>query len=131
MAINRNLSLIKSIVSKYNLIPLSIALFFFFLQTRFLHLASYPVSDEGVYAEAGRMIMRGFVPHSDFPLFHMPLLPIMIGLGLEILQEMYYLRLIYVLVNCLSVVVLYITLKKNSEQYWCGIISNIILFNFS
>lgn len=112
MTIKRNLSLFKSIVLKYKLIPLSIALFFFFLQTRFLHLAAYPNTDEGVYAEAGRMIMRGFVPHSDFPLYHMPLLPIMIGLGLKILPGMYYLRLIYVLVNCLSVVPLYITLKK-------------------
>lgn len=74
--------------------------------------------------------MRGFVPHSDFPLFHMPLLPIMIGLGLEILQEMYYLRLIYVLVNCLSVVVLYITLKKIQNNTGAALLAILFYLTF-
>jgi hypothetical protein len=99
-------------------LPLAIGLFFFVLQVRHLDVAAYPVTDEGVYAEVGRMIvMRGLVPHRDFPMGHMPLLPLLIGLGLRAFGSMYVLRTAFLLLNCLCVVPLYLAfvrLRDNS-----------------
>jgi len=90
-------------------VPLAIGLFFFVLQVRHLNVAAYPVTDEGVYAEVGRMIvMRGLVPHRDFPMGHMPLLPLLIGMGLRAFGSMYVLRTVFLLLNCLCVVPLYL-----------------------
>ncbi len=72
-----------------------------------LRLAAAPYTDEGVYAELGRLIFSGYVPHRDFFLAHMPLLPSLIGAGLEAFQSMYVLRVIYLFLNCLGVLLLF------------------------
>lgn len=121
-----NLSSFKKFAHRSNLLPLIISFFFFFLQVRFLRLAAFPDSDEGVYAEAGRFIAHGFVPHRDFPLFHMPLLPILIGIGLKLLSGMYQLRVIFLLLNCLAAVPLYITLRRIQDNAGAALLA--ILF---
>ena len=89
-----------------------LAVFFFYLQSRYLHLAAAPYTDEGVYAEAGRLILKGFTPHKDFPIWHMPLLPVFIGVTLKLTGNMYFVRLIFLFLNCIAIVPLYLAFKK-------------------
>ena len=86
------------------------------LQVVHLSLATNPITDEGVYAEAGRLIMQGNIPHMDFPLWHMPMLPLLIGIGLKLFGSMYPIRLIYLLLNCLAAIPLYLTFR-NLHKY--------------
>jgi hypothetical protein len=74
----------------------------FLLQAWHLDLAAFPQSDEGVYAHAGRMLLAGQTPHTDFGLWHMPLLPALLGAGLAAFGTMYPLRLLSALAVCLS-----------------------------
>jgi len=94
------------------LLPILIACFFFYLQARYLHLAAFPFTDEGVYAEAGRLMLEGLVPHKDFPLWHLPLLPLWSGIVLKLTGNMYWVRLLFLALNCFAVVPFYLTCKK-------------------
>ena len=110
-------NLYKYITSRKELLALAvIAFILFFLQSRFLHVAAYPETDEGIYAEAGRMMLNGFVPHEDFPIWHMPLLPALIGIGLKIFGSMYPLRLIFLFLNCFAAIPLFLTFKKINKN---------------
>jgi len=111
-------------------IPVVLALVFFVLQARLLPLAVQPETDEGVYAEAGRMMMRGFLPHRDFPFWHMPLLPLLIGMGLKIFGDMNVLRMVFLALNCLSIVPLYSIFKKISESRFAPVPALILYLSF-
>lgn len=106
----------KHIPERDVLIVCCILLFFFLLQARYLHLAVRPITDEGVYAEAGRMMFQRLMPHKDFPLWHMPLLSFLMGGGLKVFGNMYSLRILYLLLNYLAVIPLYLTFKKISRD---------------
>jgi len=94
------------------MVPLALALAAFALRAARLHLVAFPMTDEGPMAEAGREMLRGRIPYASFPLFHMPLVPLGIGLGLKLLGSMYAVRLLYLAANCLAVVPLYYFLKR-------------------
>jgi len=72
-----------------------------------LRLAAAPYTDEGVYAELGRLIFSGRVPNRDFFLAHMPLLPVAIGAGLKVFGSMYVLRVLYLFLNSIGVLLLF------------------------
>ncbi len=74
--------------------------------------AVQPASDEGVFALAGSLLVAGYVPHRDFPLWHMPTLPLAIAGGRALLGGMTALRLVYVAMNCAGAVLLYLVLKR-------------------
>jgi hypothetical protein len=96
----------------YELVMVSLmAAGMFYLQARHLGVAVAVETDEGVYALAGRMLFSGHIPHRDFPLFHMPLLPFLLGAGLRIFGTMYPARLIYLSLNCLAAILLYVVLR--------------------
>ena len=72
-----------------------------------LRRAAAPYTDEGVYAEQGRLLFSGRVPHRDFFLVQMPLLPAAIGAGLKIFDSMYVLRVLYLFLNSIGVLLLF------------------------
>jgi hypothetical protein len=84
----------------------------FVLQAWNLDQTAAPFTDEGVYAEAGRLIMSGHVPYSDFLLVHMPLLPLFIGFFLKLTSSLFATRLIYCALNCASAVLLFQVLVR-------------------
>jgi hypothetical protein len=90
---------------------MGLGLLFAALQMAHLYMSISPDTDEGVYAEAGRLMLAGKVPYRDFPLSHMPLFPLLVGVGLRLAGSMYGVRLLSVLINCLAVVPLYIALR--------------------
>jgi hypothetical protein len=90
----------------------ALVLLFFVLQVWNLPLAAFPRADEGVHAEAGRMIVDGYMPYRDFSYAHPPLLPVLIGVGLKITHAMLPLRVAGLLLNCLGVIPLYLVVRK-------------------
>jgi hypothetical protein len=104
----------------------AISLAFFFLQARHLHEAAMPATDEGVYAEAGRMMWGGLVPHTDFGFWHMPLMPLLIGLGLKMLPGIYAVRMVFLFAHCFAVVPLALFLRRISP----GIVAPIVAVFF-
>lgn len=85
---------------------------FFLLQIWFLHQAAAPISDEGSHAEVGRMLFDGYLPYRDFYYPHPLLFPLFIGAGLRLFGSMYVLRVVYLILNILSIFPLYSLLKK-------------------
>ncbi|MDV2995395.1 MAG: hypothetical protein N4J56_005049 [Chroococcidiopsis sp. SAG 2025] len=107
-----------------------IACFFFYLQARYLHLAAFPFTDEGVYAEAGRLMLEGLVPHKDFPLWHLPLLPLYSGIVLKLTGNMYWVRLLFLALNCFAVVPFYLTCKKLRDNSSAAILAILFYLTF-
>lgn len=110
--------------------PILIACFFFYLQARYLHLAAFPETDEGVYAEAGRLMVDGLAPHKDFPLWHLPLLPLYSGIVLKLTGNMYWARLLFLAINCLAIVPFYLTCKKLHNNAAAAIFAILFYFTF-
>lgn len=90
-------------------IPLFFAIVFFYLQARYLHEAAMPDTDEGVYAQVGRLMLQGLIPHLDFAFFHMPLLPLFAGVGGKVFHGIHGVRLLFLLLNSFAVIPLYLT----------------------
>jgi hypothetical protein len=88
----------------------------FMLQVWHLKSALLPATDEGVYALIGKLMLKGYVPHSDFPMWHMPLLPLLSGIGLWLTGSMYPLRIAYLAVNCLVAIPLFSSLKRATSS---------------
>lgn len=88
----------------------------FLLQAWHLKTAFLPATDEGVYALIGRLMLRGAVPHSDFPMWHMPLLPFLTGVGLWLTNSLFAVRVVFLAANCLAVFPLYATIKKLTQN---------------
>ncbi len=84
----------------------------FMLQVWHLKSALLPATDEGVYVLIGKLMLKGYVPHSDFPMWHMPLLPLLSGIGLWFTGSMYPLRIVYLAINCLVAIPLFSSLKR-------------------
>jgi hypothetical protein len=115
----------------YSMLPaIAIACFFFYLQARYLHLAAFPFTDEGVYAEAGRLMLEGLVPHKDFPLWHLPLLPLYSGIVLKLTGNMYWVRLLFLALNCFAVVPFYLTCKKLQNNSSAAILAILFYLTF-
>jgi hypothetical protein len=108
----------------------AISLAFFFLQARYLHEAAIPATDEGVYAEAGRMMWSGLVPHTDFGFWHMPLLPLLIGLGLKVLPGIYAVRLVFLFGHCFAAVPLALFLRRMSPTVVAPIVAAFFYLSF-
>ncbi len=96
---------------------IALGLIFATLQAAHLYTAVSPDTDEGVHAEAGRLMLGGFVPHRDFYLAHMPLSPLLLGGGLWLMGSMYHVRLVSVLINCLTVLPLYVALRRVAPEW--------------
>lgn len=107
-----------------------LAFLFFLLQSRLLSLAALPETDEGVYAEAGKLIAGGLIPHRDFPFWHMPLLPALIGGWLRVVGNLHLLRLIFLALNCFSVLPLFSVFRKMSASRWAPIPAVILYLSF-
>ncbi|PSB63084.1 hypothetical protein C7B79_15365 [Chroococcidiopsis cubana CCALA 043] len=115
----------------YHILPvICIASFFFYLQARYLHLAAFPFTDEGVYAEAGRLMLEGLAPHKDFPLWHLPLLPLYSGIVLKLTGNMYWVRLLFLALNCFAVVPFYLTCKKLRDNSSAAILAILFYLTF-
>lgn len=78
----------------------ALALAAFVLQARYLHEAGASYTDEGVYAQAGRSMMHGAMLYRDVILNHVPLLPVLMGIGLFLTKSLFPLRLAYLAFNC-------------------------------
>lgn len=115
----------------YHILPaICIASFFFYLQARYLHLAAFPFTDEGVYAEAGRLMLEGFIPHKDFPLWHLPLLPLYSGIVLKLSGSMYWVRLLFLALNCFAIVPFYLTCIKLRDNSSAAILAILFYLTF-
>lgn len=84
----------------------------FMLQAWHLGSVLLPATDEGVYTLLGNMLLQGHALHSDIPLWHMPLLPVLAGIGKYVFGGMYGIRLAYLALNCLAVLPLYAIIKR-------------------
>ncbi|MCE7874288.1 hypothetical protein DYH09_28490 [bacterium CPR1] len=93
------------------LLPLALALTAFFLQVSSLSRAVV-FSDEGAFAEAGRLALAGHVPHVDFPWYHMPGLPLLIEVGRQLWGSLQGPRTLYLALNCLAVLPLSLALSR-------------------
>ncbi len=87
-------------------VPIALAAVFFILQARHLPWAAMPGTDEGVYAQIGRLMVSGSVPHRDFAFYHMPLLPLLAGIG-ERITTITGVRMAFLFLNAFAVVPLY------------------------
>lgn len=103
---------VRQLLAEEMAIPLGFAVVFFFLQARYLHIAAMPGTDEGVYAQVGRLMMQGFVPHGDFAFFHMPLLPLFAGVFGEVLRGVYGARLLFLFLNSFAVIPMYFVFMR-------------------
>lgn len=92
-------------------VPLSLACVFFALQARFLPWAAMPDTDEGVYAQVGRLVAGGYLPHRDFAFYHMPLLPLLAGWG-EAVFSLTAVRLAFLFLNAFAVVPMYFAFSR-------------------
>ncbi|MDB4977943.1 MAG: hypothetical protein JWM56_129 [Candidatus Peribacteria bacterium] len=124
--------LIKSIkrMDYCSFFPWIITSVFFLLQIRLLHVAVMPDTDEGVYAQAGRLLWQGQLPHIDFPLYHMPLLPFLIGLGLQIFHNIYIIRVFFLFIHCFTAILLYKTFNKLESNTAAGCVALLFYFTF-
>lgn len=111
-------------------IPFCVALFFFILQARHLGSATWVSSDEGVYALAGVMMMKGYLPHAEIPLWHMPLLPLLIGVGIKIFHSLHFVRIIFLAANCMSVALLWNFLTKVTRNVMAATATIIFYLSF-
>lgn len=102
----------------------------FILQARFLATAGAPYSDEGIYAEAGRLRLQGVAIHRDLTFWHMPLIPLLIGIGLETFHSMYWVRLVYLFTNCFSVIPLYLLLVSVSRRRGLALLASVFYLTF-
>lgn len=98
-----------------------ILLAYFMLQAGTLRWSSNPIYDEGVHADAGRMIFEGFLPYRDFSYPHPPLLPLFIGGGLKVFGSMNAVRMVYLLLNVLSILPLYAILVKIGKNRFAAL----------
>ncbi len=73
---------------------------FFLLQTWTLPWAMNFGSDEGVYAMVGMRMMRGEWPHVSFGFWHMPGLPLLLGLSASFFHSLLPARLLLLLGGC-------------------------------
>ncbi len=104
--------------------------FLFYLQFRYIHLAASPGTDEGVYAEAGRLMMQGLIPHRDFPIWHLPVLPLFIGLTLKLTGNMYFVRVLFLLLNCVAIFPLYLAFKEIRNNIGAALIAILFYMTF-
>ncbi|MDD5026747.1 MAG: hypothetical protein PHH13_05255 [Candidatus Peribacteraceae bacterium] len=94
-----------------------LAVLIFALQVWYLRLAAAPYTDESIYAQAGRMMfLQEYVPYRDFALPHPPLLALFSGIGFWIFHSMFPARVVYLLLNCASLLPLYLLLKHLGKQ---------------
>jgi len=114
----------------YVALAVALAFGFFFLQAMHLHEAAMPDTDEGVYAVTGIMMWSGLVPHVDFGFWHMPLLPLLIGLGLKILPGLFGVRLVFLFINCFVAVPLALFLRRISPGIAAPIIAVFFYLSF-
>ncbi|OGJ63688.1 hypothetical protein A3C37_02815 [Candidatus Peribacteria bacterium RIFCSPHIGHO2_02_FULL_53_20] len=103
----------------------------FFLQVLHLHEAAFPVTDEGSHAEVGRMIVEGFAPYRDFYYPHPPLLPLLIGSGLQLFGGMYPIRFIYLLLNVTSAIPLFLILRRLTGDRFGAVIGVMMYLTYS
>ncbi len=100
----------------YEISVMALCLFAFLAQSWNLGLATFPYSDEGVSAQAGRLLFSGFLPYRDFVYVHLPVSPLLIGGGLELFGDMYWLRLIYLASNCAGGFLLFVFLRSLADR---------------
>lgn len=110
----RRFSFSKFIEQQWDLLAAAIlAAGIFCMQAAYVHLAAAPISDEGVYAEAGRMMLEGLVPYRDFSYLHPPLLPMFTALGLWLGNgDIAAPRVMYLALNCMSILPLFLVLRR-------------------
>lgn len=96
-------------------VPIGLAALFFILQVRHLPWAAMPGTDEGVYAQIGRLMASGSLPHRDFAFYHMPLLPFLAGIG-ERMVTITGVRILFLFLNSFAVVPLYFSLLHVSKN---------------
>lgn len=115
----RKIGLLSRLIQwKSGLLPVTcLACAVFALQVRTLPWIANTSTDEGAHAEAGRMIFEGYMPYRDFYYSHPPLLPLFIGLGLQLSGGMFLPRLIYLFLNIFSVIPLFMILRRISGTY--------------
>ncbi len=88
----------------------------FCLQALYLHQAAMPSTDESLYTEAGRMIMAGYVPFRDFSHPHAPILAVFSGVIQWATGSLYPVRLLFLAINCLSIVALFAVLRSITKS---------------
>jgi hypothetical protein len=85
----------------------------FVIQVIHLDTAMNTMSDEGVHAEVGRMLLHGLMPYRDFSYLHPPLLSAFTATIFWVSGgEMFWVRLAYLILNCAAVFPLYAVLKR-------------------
>ena len=88
------------------------ALAVFVLQARYLHLAAHPATDEIEIVEGARRWAGGDVPYRDFYVHRPPLIYGLVALGWNAFGSLYPIRLLHLAINCLSPILLYLTLRR-------------------
>jgi len=107
-----------------------IASLFFFLQARYLHEAAFSISDEGVHAQVGRMMLDGYMPYKDFYYTHPPILPLFIGLNIKFFSSIYSARIIYLFLNCFSGILLYFVFKNITKNKLAALVGTLFYLTY-
>ncbi len=107
--------------------PLSIvailAAFTFLLQVLFLKQANGIGSDEGVHVLSGLWMLEGFRPYSNFYYSHPPLVALTSAWGVKIFGSMYAVRVLFLLLNCISVLPLYAILSRITKSKFAAVVA--------
>jgi hypothetical protein len=75
-------------------------------------------------------MLEGLVPHKDFPLWHLPLLPLYSGIVLKLSGNMYWVRLLFLALNCFAIVPFYLTCKKLGNNSSAAILAILFYLTF-
>lgn len=108
-----------------------IAIILFLLSILRLNGSFIPSCDEGLFASAGVLISKGYIPYLDFPLPHFPMLAILIGIPLKITGSMYWVHILYLLSYFLSSIFLYQIFQRLHQNQWAGIIAILLYLTCS
>ena len=90
---------------------------YFAFQAFSLMTAAAPYTDEGVYAQAGRLIADGAMPHRDFLLVHPPMLSSFVALFSSFTDNYYYTRLAFLFLNVGSGAVLAVVVLQLARLF--------------
>lgn len=102
----------------------------FCAQVWYLGVAEAANTDEGAMGEAGRLMLRGQLPHTDFPWFHFPGLPLLIATALKLSVSLYALRVLYLGVNCLAVIPLYWWMQRARSSRVAGVVAMFFFLSY-